>query len=56
MSAITRRHPRRNTRFYKQPIVFRRIRTRRLTVGRWPYQREVLVAEIKALVLGEGVR
>jgi hypothetical protein len=60
MSQITFRDGRRKS-SYKQPlngrpITLRRLQTRRLTVGRWPRQREIIVITIKTLILDEFAR
>jgi hypothetical protein len=43
-----------NTRI-KYPTIWRRLRYRRLVVGRWPRQREIIVATIKSVILSGGV-
>jgi hypothetical protein len=55
MSRIAPARSRRNG-FYRPAIIIRRVRTRRLTVGRWPCQREIIVVTIKTLILSEVVR
>jgi hypothetical protein len=36
-----------------RPVTVRRVRTRRLMVGRWPRQRQIIVVTIRTLTLGE---
>ena len=52
MSRITPARSRRSA-FHRPAIIIRRVRTRRLTVGRWPRQREIIVVTIKTLILRE---
>jgi hypothetical protein len=37
----------------QRPVTVRRVRTRRLMVGRWPRQRQIIVVTIRTLTLGE---
>jgi hypothetical protein len=40
----------------RRQIALRRFQTRRLTAGRWPYQRIVVVVTVRSLILREVTR